>query len=602
MAYFKRDRFGGIAPGVAPRLLAESFGQLAENVDVESGKLVALKNDVNVDINTTLNNNAHSGQLNTSSKKSLYFYKDTFFLAFAAANVNVVPGPIPGDTTNRIYITGAFQNAQGTGDFPRVLSQTEVLQTNTGADPSVTPPARPGFRLGIPAPGSAPTTTVSGSASTTQTPNDVSYVYTFVSSFGEEGPPSAPSNIIELTDTQTVVVDVPSFPTSGAFTDNRNFNAGAKKRLYRSNTGSTNTTFQFVAETDYTNTTITDNKDADELGEVLPSSDWIGPPDDDTSLYPDGPMINLIPLAQGVMAGFTGKRFCLSEPFLPHAWPISYRITLEEDIVAIASTANGVAALTNGQPYFITGTDPSAMVSVRIDFAQACVNRSSVVDMGDYVLYAGPDGLCAVQSASGSVVTKGLISVPQWNSDFFPTQIKAFYHEGTYVAFYQDGSTNAGWIYDPRSENATLTTFTTSSVVQGGYTIPKTGELHIIIGTRVKKFRGDTSSRTLKFKSKKFVTPTPLSMAWVSVHADSYPAVVKVFADGTLIADYSVVKNSAGDFTQVTTVPSGISNKIIREPIMRLPAKIGQEWEVQVEGSDINEFCLAQSMDEIRAL
>ena len=599
MAYFKRDRFGGIAPGVAPRLLAESFGQVAENVDVESGRLVALKNDVNVDINTTLNSNAHEGKLDTFSKKSLYFYKDTFFLAFAETNVNVVPGPIPGDTTNRIYITGAFQNAQGTGDFPRVLSQTEVLQTAAGADPTTTPPAQSGFRLGIPAPGSAPTTTVSGSASTTQTPNDVSYVYTFVSSFGEEGPPSAPSDIIELTDTQTVVVDVPSFVTStpGLY----NFNAGAKKRLYRSNTGSTNTTFQFVAETDYTNTTITDDKDADELGEVLPSSDWIGPPDDDTTLYPDGPMINLIPLAQGVMAGFTGKRFCLSEPFLPHAWPISYRITLEEDIIAIASTANGVAALTNGQPYFITGTDPSAMVSVRIDFAQACVNRSSVVDMGEYVLYAGPDGLCAVQSASGSVVTKGLISVSQWNSDFFPTQIKAFYHEGTYVAFYQDGSTNAGWIYDPRSENATLTTFTTSSVVQGGYTIPKTGELHIIVGDRVKKFRGATDNRILKFKSKKFVTPTPLSMGWVSVHANEYPATVKVFADGNLVAHFSLAYSS-NEYTQTTTVPSGISNGTLAEPIIRMPAVVGQEWEVQVEGSDINEFCLAQSMDEIRAL
>ena len=91
MAYFKRDRFGGIAPGVAPRLLAESFGQVAENVDVESGRLVALKNDVNVDINTTLNSNAHEGKLDTFSKKSLYFYKDTFFLAFAETNVNVVP-------------------------------------------------------------------------------------------------------------------------------------------------------------------------------------------------------------------------------------------------------------------------------------------------------------------------------------------------------------------------------------------------------------------------------------------------------------------------------------------------------------------------------
>ena len=119
-------------------------------------------------------------------------------------------------------------------------------------------------------------------------------------------------------------------------------------------------------------------------------------------LYPDGPLQGLIALAQGVMAGFTGKRFCLSEPFLPHAWPINYRITTEEDIVAIASTANGVAALTDGQPYFITGTDPSAMTAIRVDLAQACVNKTKCRGTWvDYVLYAGPDGLCSVQSAFG---------------------------------------------------------------------------------------------------------------------------------------------------------------------------------------------------------
>ena len=41
MAYFKRDRFSGIAPGVSPRLLADQFGQVAENIDFESGRLVA---------------------------------------------------------------------------------------------------------------------------------------------------------------------------------------------------------------------------------------------------------------------------------------------------------------------------------------------------------------------------------------------------------------------------------------------------------------------------------------------------------------------------------------------------------------------------------
>jgi hypothetical protein len=248
---------------------------------------------------------------------------------------------------------------------------------------------------------------------------------------------------------------------------------------------------------------FTDTVDAAALGEVLPSDTWVGPPDDNLTLYPDGPLKGLIPLAQGVMAGFTGKRFCLSEPFLPHAWPVQYRITTEEDIVAIASTANGVAALTDGQPYFITGTDPSAMTAIRIDLAQACVNIHSVVDMGSYVLYAGPDGLCAVEGASGSVVSSGLISAKQWNSTFNPTTIRAFRHEGTYVAFHSTG----GWVYDPRGEENALTTLSISAEVRGGYMNPKDGELYVIVGNKIQKYRGGTANKTAIFKSKKFVTP-----------------------------------------------------------------------------------------------
>jgi len=33
---------------------------------------------------------------------------------------------------------------------------------------------------------------------------------------------------------------------------------------------------------------------------------------------------------------------------------------------------------------------------------------------------------------------------------------------------------------------------------------------------------------------------------------------------------------------------------------MRMPAVVAQEWEVQVEGTDIDDFCLAQSIDEVR--
>ena len=569
MAYFKRDRFNGTAPGVAPRLLAEQFGQIAENVDLESGRLVSIKDD------------SDSYTLQNTTRRSIYYYRDSAWLEWDEDNVSVVPGPIPGDTTDRLYFTG--------DDYPRVGTYTTLVSGTLGYPVN-------SYRLGVPAPTSAPTTTKSGTVDETQTPSDVSYVWTYVSATGEEGPPSPPSAVFELTDAESVVVTMGG-TLSGAY----NFVTGALRRIYRSNTGSTNTTFQFVGEVIYTTQSFTDTVDAANLGEVLPSGTWIGPPNDNATIYPDGPLKQLIPLSQGVMAGFTGKRFCLSEPYMPHAWPITYRITTEEDIVAIASTASGVAALTDGQPYFITGTDPSAMTAIRIDLAQACINKNSVVDMGDYVLYAGPDGLCAVQSASGQVVTKGLLSASQWAADYYPTLIRAFQHEGTYVAFWTSGSTHGGWVYDPRGEENSLTTLSSTAEVRGGYMNPKVGELYIIVGDKIKKYRGGSNDKTLTFKSKKFVTPAPVSMSWVSVHANVYPVTVKVWGDGALVAHY-VLSKLNGTYTQTTTVPSSIGAGTLREPVMRMPAVIAQEWEIQVEGTDINEFCLAQSMDEIRGL
>lgn len=566
MVYFKRDRFAGIAPGVSPRLLADQFGQIAENIDFESGRLVSTKD------------NSNEFTLSNSSRSSIYKYEygssSPVWLQWNE-DVNVVPGPIPGDTTDRLYFTG--------DDYPRIGWSSTIVSGSSYPQNS--------YRLGVPAPANTPTATLSGTANADATPNSVSYVYTYVTVDEREGPPSAASTIVEMSDGQTATITM----SNETFSSGHNLGVGSKKRLYRSNTGSTNTQFQFVKEIAIAVETTTDNVDAAALGEVLPSDNWIGPPDDDTSLYPDGQLKGLIPLAQGVMAGFTGKRFCLSEPFMPHAWPIQYRITTEEDIVAIASTANGVVALTDGQPYFITGTEPSAMTAVRIDLAQACVNEHSVVDMGDYVLYAGPDGLCTVQGAQGTVTTQGQVSAKQWNADFYPTTIRAFRHEGTYVAFHAGG----GWVFDPRNPEASLSTLTLSTDVQGGYRDSKDGQLYVIVGNKIEKYQGGTTNKTLRFKSKKFVAPAPVSMGWVSVHAEIYPVTVKVYADGTLIAHY-VLSKSGDTYTQATTVPSNISNGTLVEPIMRMPATVATEWEVQVEGTDINEFCLAQAMEEVR--
>lgn len=571
MAYFKRDRFSGIAPAISPRLIADQFAQIAENIDFESGRLTPTTDDVAV---FTLQN---------SIRRSIYYYRDTNWLEWNEDGVKAVPGPIPGDTLARLYFTG--------DDYPRMGTAATIVAGGIGY------PAN-SFRLGVPAPANAPLTEKTGTPDATQTPDDVSYVYTFVTAFGEEGPPSPATAPFERTDTESVTVTMPAGDLPSG---NYNFGTGALKRVYRSNTGSTNTTFQFLAEVPISTQTYVDTTPSAALGEVLPSDSWIGPPDDNASLYPDGPMKGLIAVANGVFAGFTGKRLCLSEPFLPHAWPIDYRITLEEDIVAIGAVANGIIALTNGTPYFVTGTDPSAMTAIRVDLPQACVNVHSVVDMGSYLLYAGPDGLCAVTGGEGRVVTEGLISARQWNDSFNPTGFRAFRHENTYVAFWTEAGVHKGFVYDPRADETAISTLTTAAEVRGGYMNPKDGELYLIVGNEVVKYRGSATKRTLTWKSKKFVTTKPLSMSWVSVHAQAYPVVVKVWADGDLVAHYSLAYAN-NVYTQTVTVPNGASTGSLREPVMRLPPRVAQVWEVQVSGVvDIDEVCLAQSIDEISA-
>jgi hypothetical protein len=578
MTYFKRDRFSGIVPAVSARLIADQFAQVAENVDFESGRLVATTEDKDV------------FALQGGGRQSIYLYRDvgsgTFYhwLEWDNKNISAVPGPIPGDVDKRLYYTG--------DDYPRVGTYTSMVSGGSGY-PAVS------YRLGVPAPTDTPDTLKIGTADPDQTPDDISYVYTLVTALGEEGPPSPASAVITKTDTESVTVGTPTPSLDAGY----NFGAGALKRLYRSNSGSRSTAYQYVGEAPFTQNSILDNLTSDSLSEVLPSATWIGPPDNNTSLYPAGPMQGLMSLSNGVMAGFSGKRFCLSEPYLPHAWPINYRITTEDDIVAIVSTAGGVAALTAGQPYFITGVDPSAMTAVRIDLAQACINVDSVVDMGDYALYAGPDGLCAVQAASGRVVTRGLISAAQWRDEsglFKPKEIKAFRYEGTYVALWTDGSNHGGWVYDPRSEAGTLSTLSMTAEVRGGFTNPDDGNLYFITGNKIRSYRAaDWLSRTLRYKSKKFLSPKPVSMGWLSVEANEWPVTVKVWADEVLVADYHI-NGSAGAYTQTTTVPSGINSASLTEPLMRMPAVTALQWEVQVEGTDINSFCLAQSIDEVR--
>ena len=665
MAYFKLITFGGRAPRVSPRLLADNLAQTATDVNLESGRLVPVKDNSTVDPSNGVST------LASISKQTIFKYTDSpeRWLQFDE-DVDVVRGPIAGDTNDTIYWSGQ--------SFPRMGRSDIILGSAPYPDAF--------YRLGIPAPTAAPTVAIaaatqinatitttsgsgvitvttasahnaavdetvklanfgatngltadeingdfkivsvpsattltvetSGSATSSGTSSTItngasfggesdadldfetSYVYTFVSAYGEEGPPSAASTVITTDDNQTITVS--GLETSApAGVTNTNL---SKKRIYRSNTGSSATNFQFVAEVVLSQTSYTDTSKNSDLAEVIPSSTWIAPPDDNTALYPDGPMKGLCALPGGVFAGFTGKRICFSEPFLPHAWPANYRIALEEEIVGIKVVSNGVLVTTKSVPYLVTGSGPDTMTAIRIESSQANLNKRSMVDMGPYVIYASPDGLIAAEGTTVRNLTEGIITPTQWQDNYYPATITGFLWEQRYVGFYNTGSGYGGFIFDPRvGDGTSFVDLDASALIRGGHTDPDDSQLYLIISNTIKKFQGSNTNLTFNWKSKEYVMPKPTSMGFVKVEAESYHVRVKVYGDGSVIYNASIA-TSGSAFAVTGTTPS-FSSTSIPEPILRLPASVHKTFAVEVEGATIiNEICVGESIDELRGI
>jgi len=671
MAYFKLIQFGGIAPQVSPRLLEDTLAQTASNVNLESQRLTPITDD------TVVNPKADVTTLSNSNRQSVYKYTDTQWLQFDE-DVDVVPGPIAGDTNNTVYWTGqsfprmgrstniiggtVYPNAffrlgiEAPPNTPAVAIKTPVAinatLTTVTSSPSitVTTASNHGASVGeyvklagfsaqnaVPADNlnqehriltvpSATTLTIKVSvdatgASTSSSVTDgatfnattdalpdfsTSYVYTFVSSYGEEGPPSAASTVITTDD--NAVITVSNLSTAGAKSNNNFGSSAGTKRIYRSNTGSNTTAFQFVAEVPMATTSYDDTSDNDELAEVIPSYYWVAPPDDDTNVYPDGPMKGLTALPNGIMAGFTGKRICFSEPFLPHAWPTSYRTAIEDNIVGMKAVGNGLIVTTEGSPYLVAGSDPASMSAIKIESTQACLSKTSMVDMGQYVIYAGAEGLVAAAGTDVQIITEGLISPDQWQSTYYPSTINATLWKGRYLGFYNTGSGFGGFIFDPRGGKNALTELTASALIRGTFTDPDDGNAYLIIANQIKKFQGGTTDQTYTWKSKDFVPPKPTSMGFVKVDAEAFPVTVKVYGDGTLfytgtIALSGTQHSVSGSYVNAAGSTVSISSTNIPEPVLRLPPRVFKDFAIEVSSAKvINEICIAESIDELRGI
>lgn len=397
MPYIDITTMRGMMPGVIASMLPDNSAVLAENCHFRYGVITPEHEMSEVEKTFTI------------KPKTIFHYRDDFWFAWPDV-VDVIRSPIAQDPHGRIYYTD--------GRFPKVTDAT-IATKGDGNHPTSS------YRLGIPAPTTAPVCTVQqGGDVSDDNPNDDEtrfYTETFVSDYGEEGPPGPASLEVTLRTPGTAVqLTLAPVPLQNA--------SIKRRRIYRSASGGGEADFLLVAELDASVLSYTDKIPAKNLGPSLATWDYLPPPEN---------MTGLCLMANGIAAGFAGNEVMFSEAYLPYAWPEVNRHTTAEDIVAICPLGTSLVVATKGEPYLFSGVSPSTISGSKIPSMQACLSRRSMVAMEGFVLYAGTNGLVSVDAGgSTAVVTEKIISPEQWQSQFNPSSIVAYSWRGEYIACY----------------------------------------------------------------------------------------------------------------------------------------------------------------------
>ncbi len=545
MAAFDLKVFGGMSSKVSPRLLPDEMSTLAINADFSRGTCRPLA--TNISASETISLGAIDG-----ATRTIYKTTENKWLEFSA-DVNVIDSPIAEDSHERVYITGNTS-------YPQIASAQSLGNI---------------YKLAIPAP---PTPSVALTPSTsanvgTETPITRGYVATYVTAFGEEGPPSA----ITTADLVDVYTDQSAGVTAGNATGTRNY---AYIRIYRTDEDGI---FRFIHQLSSSGGTFTDNQTPDtSLGEEVPSTDWIGPPDG---------MLGIVSIPNGISAGFVNQTLCISEAYLPHAWPEAYQLTTKHKIVGLAPLDTGLLVLTEGKPLVVQGADPSAMVMTELDIAQSCIAKRSIVDMGDSVIYASPDGLVRVSSSGSSVVTDAILRREDWQGDYNPTTIRAYRWEDRYVGFHNASGTNNGFMLDPRGRENAFTRVTGTGIA--GFNDLEDDLLYVVNSSgALEKFSASTSVYYgIGWYSKHFFTAKPINLGVCQVS----------FGDDLSGGNVSVQLRAGTNLpdTTVHTETIAASNDI---HTFRLPSGTKYNvFQLYINGNrEVSQIIIAESPQELR--
>ena len=403
------------------------------------------------------------------------------------------------DSGNTVTCTVGSTSTMTSGMYVTITGFTDTSYNVTNTQVTVTS----GTTFTYWAVGAAGSATGTGTINIAGTTIPRAYVYTWLTAWGEESIPSAPSSSIYLKEGQQT--SITSLPTSWPAYTGTYQTTGMQMNIYRTVVSSSGTnyfkcgtvnlvssstnrsrtsnvatittsvahgytvgsvvvvaglggtgyngtqTITAVTSTtfSYSNTGSNEGTTADTAGTVTIST-WV----DTTplsqcvtilpSLYWDQPnsgMQGIIAIHNNMLIGFFGNTVCFSEPGFPHAWPQKYRITLTDTIVGLGNVGSYIVVLTDGNPWVIQGNSPAAMTKIRMDYPLPCTSKRSIVNMGYGLCFASRGGIGVYMlAAGGAQLTKNVYSWDNFRSSVDPTTIIAKLYNDKYFAMHSQGS------------------------------------------------------------------------------------------------------------------------------------------------------------------
>jgi hypothetical protein len=447
MTAFKLENFGGIRPRVSARLLPNNAAVTAENTKLLEGELRGYHMPtIYEDLSSFGFTVGRAYRIPASVTGGV-----DAWMAWESPNTDIVRSPVLGDIYNRYY--WASDSAA-----PMYNTLDRIIAGNTGANAP--------WLLGVPQPAASLTIGQSGGSGAAETR---SYVYTFVTAYLEEGPPSNPT-------TYTAYANSTSWNLSNGsttWTGGSSVNV-AYVNIYRTVPNSTNPAFFFVAQ--------------------VPIATWVG----DSGTYSDTssnvnvalnntldfvdnfpPPANMTGMALmpgGFLLGFQGRNLLMTEPYLPWAWNPTYNLATEFEIVGIVVWSQTAIICTTSNLYLGSGSTPEAFTLQKLDGVTPCLSRRGIVSTVSGAYFPTVDGLAMFNVSGLNTITQPILTKEEW-ATFSPTTFIAAQLGLQYIAW---SSTLDGLQINPTETSAEMATITAFDNVTAVETDRYTGNPYFV--------------------------------------------------------------------------------------------------------------------------